>query len=123
MRDRCLLFTGSFICPGLPKIAEKQVLKDVANTYGLSVAFFPILRATLNYLRVTGKFWRTWNPKEALPTGEPTPMFVATEGKGPAWKDELSKERDAKGYDSAARRENVADLPYSQPSAEADEFK
>ncbi|MES2707041.1 MAG: OBAP family protein [Verrucomicrobiota bacterium] len=96
------VLSGQLIAPGVPEVAEKEVMKKLVSTYG--------------------KTWHTWQVDrgDALPLGTPKLMMGFTEdGQG---KEALVLERDRLlGTDTSAKKASRAGLapPAVQPGADA----
>jgi hypothetical protein len=95
--------SGSLIAPGIPQLAEHELMEKLVSTYG--------------------KTWHTWhtdNPANTLPLGHPMLMMGFTaDGQ---LRPELLADRDARfGINTQERRQNRADIPAPpvQPGANA----
>lgn len=85
--------SGSLIAPGIPEVAEHELMEKLVSTYG--------------------KTWHTWhtdNPANTLPLGHPMLMMGFTaDGQ---LRPELLAERDGRfGIDTRQKRQNRADIP------------
>jgi hypothetical protein len=84
--------SGALVAPGLPQIAEKELMKKIVTTYG--------------------KTWHTWHTDrdKELPLGIPALMMGFTQDG--QLDPRLLQERDARfGIDTQARREQRVDIP------------
>ncbi|HEX8617278.1 MAG TPA: OBAP family protein [Thermoanaerobaculia bacterium] len=95
--------SGSLIAPGIPEVAEHELMEKLVSTYG--------------------KTWHTWhtdNAANSLPLGHPMLMMGFTaDGQ---MRPELLTERDARfGVDTQQKRKSRADIPAPpvQPGANA----
>ena len=96
--------SGSLIAPGIPQVAERELMEELAGTYG--------------------KTWHTWHADQGggLPTGIPMLMMGFTDAHpaDPA----LVAARDRRfEVDSAEKREQRADIPYPPIHPEADAWQ
>ena len=96
--------SGTLVAPGLPSVAEKQLMEQVVSTYG--------------------KTWHTWHTDrdKELPYGIPALMmgFTADGQLDPA----LIKARDERfGIDTAASRRNRASIPTPRVDALANAWE
>ena len=94
--------SGSLIAPGLPLVAEHELMEKIVNTYG--------------------KTWHTWHTDQdlALPLGSPALMMGFT--KDGQLRRELIDDRDQRfKVSTEEKRKNRADLPVRpvQPGADA----
>lgn len=94
--------SGSLIAPGLPLVAEHELMEDVVNTYG--------------------KTWHTWHTDQdlTLPLGSPMLMMGFT--KDGQLRRQLLDDRDRRfKVSTAEKRKNRADLPARpvQPGADS----
>lgn len=93
--------SGQLIAPGIPEIAEKELMKKLVSTYG--------------------KTWHTWHTDldKALPLGVPQLMMGFTaDGQADA---AMVAERDRRfGIDSAARKRQRADIASPPIDPDAD---
>ena len=95
--------SGQLIAPGIPELAEHELMEKIAGTYG--------------------KTWHTWHTdREQLPVGAPMLMMGFTQD-GQA-DEELVAARD-KRFDvsSAERREKRADIEYPTIDPQADAWQ
>ena len=93
--------SGSLIAPGIPEVAERELMTKLAGTYG--------------------KTWHTWHTDQhhELPTGSPMLMMGFT-ADGQA-SEQMIADRDRRfGVSSAETRQRRADLPYPPIDPEAD---
>jgi hypothetical protein len=95
---------GSLIAPGIPDVAEHELMKKLAGTYG--------------------KTWHTWHTdqKLQLPTGTPMLMmgFVDSHPADPT----MVADRDHRfGVSSARKREQRSDIDYPPIDPEADAWQ
>jgi hypothetical protein len=95
--------SGTLIAPGIPDIAEHELMEKLVSTYG--------------------KTWHTWhtdNPANSLPLGHPMLMMGFTaDGQ---LRPELTAARDQRfGISTAQKRQNRADIPApaKQPGADS----
>lgn len=94
--------SGSLIAPGLPDVAEHELMEQIVSTYG--------------------KTWHTWHTDQdlVLPMGSPQLMMAFT--KDGQLKPQLVQDRDKRfGVSTADKRKNRADIdaPPVQPGADA----
>ncbi len=94
--------SGSLIAPGLPDVAEHELMEQVVSTYG--------------------KTWHTWHTDQdiELPFGNPALMMAFT--KDGQLSKALEQDRDKRfGVSSAEKRQNRADIkaPPVQPGADS----
>jgi hypothetical protein len=93
--------SGTLIAPGIPEVAERQLMTEIAGTYG--------------------KTWHTWHTdqRRELPLGTPMLMMGFT-ADGQA-DERMIAERDRRfDVSSAAIRQRRADIPYPSIDPEAD---
>lgn len=93
--------SGSLIAPGIPEVAERELMTKIAGTYG--------------------KTWHTWHTdrQHELPVGSPMLMMGFT-ADGQA-SEQMIADRDRRfGVSSAEIRQRRADLPYPPIDPEAD---
>jgi hypothetical protein len=96
--------SGSLIAPGIPAVAELELMRKLAGTYG--------------------KTWHTWHTDQALglPLGHPMLMMSFTQDG--QLRQELSSDRDARfGILSADKREARARLDYPAIDPDADAWQ
>lgn len=93
--------SGALIAPGIPELAERELMTKIAGTYG--------------------KTWHTWHTDQQrdLPLGSPMLMMGFTaDGQ---LDEQLISERDRRfDVSSAELRRKRADIPYPQIDADAD---
>jgi hypothetical protein len=96
--------SGQLVAPGIPQVAEKELMKKLVSTYG--------------------KTWHTWHTdlNKELPLGVPQLMMGFTaDGQANA---AMVAERDRRlGIDSAARRTDRADIPAPAVAPGADAWR
>lgn len=96
--------SGQLIAPGIPQVAEHELMEKIAQTYG--------------------KTWHTWHTDQhkALPVGIPSLMMGFTQdGQSDP---HMVSERDKRfGVSSAERRERRADIAYPLIDPEADAWQ
>jgi hypothetical protein len=96
--------SGQLVAPGIPQVAEKELMKKLVGTYG--------------------KTWHTWHTdlNKELPLGVPQLMMGFTaDGQANA---AMVAERDKRlGVDSVARRADRADIPAPPVAPGADAWK
>ncbi len=96
--------SGSLIAPGIPEVAEHELMEKLVNTYG--------------------KTWHTWHTDQHhdLPTGTPQLMMGFTaDGQ---LNEQLLTDRDQRfDVSSAKKRENRADIPTPQIDPDADAWQ
>lgn len=96
--------SGQLIAPGIPEIAEKELMRRIAGTYG--------------------KTWHTWHTDKAhdLPLGVPMLMMgFTTDGQAD---EAMVAERDQRfGVSSADNRKNRSDIIYPPVDADADAWQ
>ena len=96
--------SGQLIAPGIPEIAEKELMRRIAGTYG--------------------KTWHTWHTDKAhdLPLGVPMLMMgFTTDGQAD---EAMVAERDQRfGVSSAENRRNRNDITYPPVDADADAWQ
>jgi hypothetical protein len=93
--------SGTLIAPGIPEVAERELMTKIAGTYG--------------------KTWHTWHTdqQQQLPVGAPMLMMGFT-ADGQA-SEQMIAERDRRfDVSSAAIRQRRADIPYPSIDPEAD---
>lgn len=103
------ILSGQLIAPGIPKAAEKSLMKAKLNSYG--------------------KTWHVWNtgheghPADALPMGDP--LLAWSFNRDGEAMPALVARRDRKlGLDTAAARRRRADLqPLARPQSGVDDLK
>jgi len=98
------ILSGSFIAPGLPAVAERELQRNLINTYG--------------------KTWVLWQVDrgDTLPIGVPQLMMVAT--KPGEWNPSLFKTRESlMGRKTEESIKTVAGLPANPPLGNADGAK
>jgi hypothetical protein len=103
------ILSGQLIAPGIPQVAEKQLMKDKLNSYG--------------------KTWHLWNtgtpgkPGDALPLGPP--MLAWSFSRDGEIQPDLLADRDRRlGTDTAKRRRQRTDLqPLARPQMGVDALK
>jgi hypothetical protein len=96
--------SGQLVAPGIPEVAEHELMKKIAGTYG--------------------KTWHLWHTehKESLPLGTPMLMMGFTQD-GQLDERKVS-DRDARlGVDSKAKRKSRADIDYPPIDPEADAWQ
>ena len=96
--------SGQLIAPGIPQLAERELMEKIAGTYG--------------------KTWHTWHTDQhkKLPLGIPTLMMGFTQD-GQA-NSTMVAERDKRfGVSSAQRRQTRSDIAYPVVDAEADAWQ
>jgi hypothetical protein len=96
--------SGQLIAPGIPDIAEHELMEKIAGTYG--------------------KTWHTWHTDEhlTLPTG--TPMLMMGFTRDSQANEKMVAERDARfGISSADKRAQRSDIPYPVVDADADAWQ
>lgn len=93
--------SGELTGPGLPDVAEKQLMKDLIGTYG--------------------KTWHTWqiDRGDQLPVGFPQLMMGFTKD-GQADPLMVQRRDQRYGTSSAAKRQERADIPHPEIDPEAD---
>jgi hypothetical protein len=93
--------SGTLIAPGIPEVAERELMTKIAGTYG--------------------KTWHTWHTDQQheLPVGAPLLMMGFTaDGQ---LREQLVADRDGRfGISSNELRERRADIPYPSIDPEAD---
>jgi hypothetical protein len=93
--------SGSLIAPGIPEVAERELMTDIAGTYG--------------------KTWHTWHTdqEQTLPLGSPMLMMGFT-ADGQA-DEQMIQDRDRRfGVSSAEVRQRRTDIPYPTIDPDAD---
>lgn len=96
--------SGQLIAPGIPEVAEKELMRKIAGTYG--------------------KTWHTWQTDQdaALPLGHPMLMMGFTQDG--QLDEQLVASRDARfGVSSAGKRQDRSDLDYPPIDPEADAWQ
>jgi hypothetical protein len=96
--------SGSLIAPGIPDLAERELMQKIAGTYG--------------------KTWHTWHTDKKLemPVGAPMLMMGNTEVRPVA--PELLADRDRRfDISTATKKEQRADLQYPPIHSEADAWQ
>jgi hypothetical protein len=96
--------SGQLIAPGIPEVAEHELMEKIASTYG--------------------KTWHTWHTDRhaELPLGTPMLMMGFTQD-GQA-NEQMVSERDRRfGVSSAQNRQKRADINYPPIDAEADAWQ
>jgi hypothetical protein len=96
--------SGQLIAPGIPQVAEKELMKKIAGTYG--------------------KTWHTWHSDQhkELPLGTPMLMMGFTQD-GQAG-EQMVAERDRRfGVSSEELRRQRADIPYPPVDPEANAWQ
>lgn len=96
--------SGSLIAPGIPEVAERELMEKLAGTYG--------------------KTWHTWHTDRALelPTGTPMLMMGFTDAHRVDPK--LIEARDQRfEVSTAQKREQRSDIPYPPIDPEADAWQ
>jgi hypothetical protein len=96
--------SGLLVAPGLPEVAEKELMKKLVTTYG--------------------KTWHTWQVDrgDALPLGTPKLMMGFTND-GQADPSLVKKRDDDLKVDTQKKRENRADLPTREIASGADAWQ
>jgi hypothetical protein len=96
--------SGQLIAPGIPEVAEHELMEEIAGTYG--------------------KTWHTWHTdrRDALPLGAPMLMMGFTQD-GQA-DPKMVADRDARfEVSSEENRQTRADIHYPEIDAEADAWQ
>jgi hypothetical protein len=96
--------SGTLIAPGIPEVAERELMQKIAGTYG--------------------KTWHTWHTdmRDQLPVGHPMLMMAFTQDG--QLREELLTARDERfGVSAAEKREERAQLSYPEIDAEADAWQ
>jgi hypothetical protein len=96
--------SGTLIAPGIPAIAEHELMEKIASTYG--------------------KTWHTWHSDRGheLPVGTPQLMMGFTQDG--QLREQLLAERDRRfGVSSAQKRQERADIHYPPIDSEADAWQ
>lgn len=103
------ILSGQLVAPGIPKVAEKSLMKKKINSYG--------------------KTWHVWNtghdghPADALPLGDPLLAWSFSRD-GEAIPGLVGKRDRKMGVDSAATREQRAELQaLAKPQSGVDDLK
>ncbi|MDF3022602.1 MAG: hypothetical protein K0Q92_3905, partial [Steroidobacteraceae bacterium] len=96
--------SGQLIAPGIPEIAEHELMEKIAHTYG--------------------KTWHTWhtNEDQALPLGAPMLMMGFTRDGQVDGARVLDRDRRF-DVSSADKRENRKDIPYPVVDTDADAWQ
>ena len=96
--------SGALIAPGIPNVAERELMQKIAGTYG--------------------KTWHTWHTDRGaeLPTGHPMLMMGFTQDG--QLREELISARDERfGISTEEERRERADLSYPEIDPEADAWQ
>ena len=96
--------SGQLIAPGIPEVAEHELMEKIAGTYG--------------------KTWHTWHTDQgnALPLG--TPMLMMGFTQDGQLNEQLVRQRDERfDVSSAQNRERRADIQYPSIDPEADAWQ
>jgi hypothetical protein len=103
------ILSGQLVAPGIPKVAEKSLMKSKMNSYG--------------------KTWHFWNtghegqPPDKLPFGQPM-LAWSFNRDGEAMPGLVEKRDEKMGFDSAQTRKDRADLqPMAKPQSGVDDLK
>lgn len=93
--------SGMIACPGLPKIAEKEVMKDLIGTYGKTIHLWQFDRG------------------DKVPLGPPQLMMAFTQDSQVDW-NELKKRDEVYGTDYVELRENRSEIAIPDIDSRAD---